>query len=244
VILYQRVQVMQNASYTSHGCFLSFCGGTDPRNQCPPGQYITKALGIDPLGGTDPDAASVIWQESNTPHHEIRWENRLSVPFVARSSHITIFIRMVSVEPHSGNFGHIDVIRLVRSPLAQFLSLPAIHAGTRQIQLPWEFAHSDDLKGDSRYEELRFDIQIRTLPNGQWRNFVTGIKDVTSVNVTVPCLQYRYEFRIRARPKEHFVGVWSTPVAVRFADRPGVNVGAEPGEQRLYLPLINGQPGC
>jgi hypothetical protein len=44
-------------------------------NDCPAGYYIAKMRGLDPTGGTDPQAASVIWVEDRRNFTESRWAN-------------------------------------------------------------------------------------------------------------------------------------------------------------------------
>jgi hypothetical protein len=60
-VVYQQVAVTPGAGYSLSGWMVSFCGGSATPSSCPAGYYIAKMLGIDPTGGTNPTAPSVIW---------------------------------------------------------------------------------------------------------------------------------------------------------------------------------------
>src|SRR5690606_14617810 len=99
VAIYQQVQVNKGSAYSLSAWMLSLCGGSTVPNDCPPGYYMAKMLGIDPTGGTDARADTVIWVEDRRNFVEngqrVGWTN-LRLAAVAESDTITIFGRINS----------------------------------------------------------------------------------------------------------------------------------------------------
>ena len=103
-LVYQQVAVTPGTSYSLSAWMVSFCGGTSNPSDCPSGYYIAKMFGVDPSGGTDPNAASVIWTEDRQNFNRARWVN-LDLVATAQSSTMTVFARIRSPFQHHGNFG-------------------------------------------------------------------------------------------------------------------------------------------
>ncbi|MCB0117210.1 MAG: hypothetical protein KDD84_24090, partial [Caldilineaceae bacterium] len=119
--VYQQVAVTNGAAYSLSAWMLSLCGGSTMPNDCPADQYMAKMLGIDPTGGTDPAADTVIWVEDRRNFVEdgerVGWSNlRLSV--TAQAETITVFGRIRSPFQWHGNHAFIDAFSLVEAPVA------------------------------------------------------------------------------------------------------------------------------
>jgi hypothetical protein len=242
-VLFQQVDVTQGVAYSLSGWMVSLCGGSTMPNDCPSGYYMAKMLGIDPTGGTDPLAASVLWVEDRRNFTESRWAN-LRLGTTARSDKLTVFARIRSPFRWHGNYAFLDACSLVRAPTAAFEGLPATVPG-RQVTVRWNGAQSPDIAtipgGTYR---LLFDMQYRPAGDAAWTDWQTGQPAGEAV-FTAPatCGVRAYEFRLRARseqppappegawPNHRYPGDWSAPASVQF-----VMPACPP---RAYLPLLS-----
>lgn len=245
--LYQRVAVTPGGHYSASGWFTSLCGGSNSPNDCPQGHYMAKMLGIDPTGGTDPTAPTVVWSESRAPHTEARWVN-LRLGVVAQAAQITLFVRVNSPFQWHGNHAFIDAVSLVRAPVAELDPLPASVEGDR-VALNWQGAQSPDVAAVGGTYRLYFDVQARP-EGGGWSTVAEGA-GTGGVTYTPPGPDAAYEFRVRARaeqpeggggvsPNHRYPGAWSAAQRVYF-DGSGGTIPAQ--QQRLYLPSIARQGG-
>lgn len=94
-VVYQRATVTPGVAYSLSAWMVSLCGGSAMPNDCPPGVYMAKMLGIDPSGGTNPLAPGVVWIEDRRNFTESRWAN-LRLGATAQSNAITLFARIRS----------------------------------------------------------------------------------------------------------------------------------------------------
>ncbi|RME73393.1 MAG: hypothetical protein D6784_11995 [Chloroflexi bacterium] len=110
VVFQQTVAAQAGRTYTFRGSIVSFYKG--------PGQErghnkIFKTIGIDPTGGRDWRAPTVVWGERDGRDNEWRYP---SVRATAQAGAITVFIRLENVEPDVGqtslNTIHLDDFRL------------------------------------------------------------------------------------------------------------------------------------
>ncbi len=120
VTIYQQASADPGGDYSVSGWFLTLCGGSAVPNDCPEGVYMAKMLGLDPTGGMDPEADTVIWVENRNnfvdgDDKRIGWSN-LYTAATATSNKMTVFARINSPFQWHGNHGFIDAISLVRSP--------------------------------------------------------------------------------------------------------------------------------
>ena len=227
----QRISATVGGAYSLSGWFLSLCGGSAIPSDCPNGVYIAKMAGIDPLGGNNPMAESVIWAENRRNF----WENgkrvgwrQMGVSAIALESTITLFVRIRSPFRWHGNHAFIDAVKVVRAPIANLI-LPPIVTGT-QMTVTWSGMQDPDIETfDGGTYELRFDIQYRQVPSTEWVDFVTDYVGSGNATFTTIASDTSYEFRIRARseqppppapagvwPNHRYLGVWSEPVSVDF----------------------------
>lgn len=223
VVIYHQVPATYGGAYSFSAWMTSKCGNANPVD-CPAGNYITKAIGIDPHGGIDPNSPAIKWVENR---ENLRWQN-LYTASTALTNTITIFARMTSPFQFHGNLGFMDEFSLVRAPLSAMNALPAIVEAIGEVEISWFGQQSADIKTiPAGNYELLFDLQTRTLPSGEWRFVVQGESEKTSTLFQAPCLDTSYEFRVRARaeqpedeegasPNQRYPGVWSATQTVLF----------------------------
>jgi len=260
VALHQAISATVGGAYSLSGWLLSLCGGSATPSDCPTDTYIAKMVGIDPTGGVDPNAETVIWTENHRNFWEdgqrVGWQ-QISISAIAQAPTITLFARVKSPFRWHGNHAFIDALSVVRAPVAA-LTLPATVTGT-QVTLQWDGLQSEDVDAiaGGNYQ-LRYDLQFRHQGDEEWRDFLVGHDAAGSDTLTVNCTDTIYEFRIRARteqppppapgswPNHRYPGVWSEPQPVQFQS--GINTPDEPvdppGPFRLYLPQIANQKQC
>lgn len=263
VAISQQVSATVGGAYSLSGWFLSLCGGSAVPNDCPQDVYMAKLLGIDPTGGTDPTAASIIWTENRHNFIEdgkrVGWQ-QMSVSAMAQAPTITVFARINSPFRWHGNHAFIDALSLVRAPLS-VLTVPATVTGTQALTLTWVGLQSEDIAAiaGGTYT-LSYDIQFRHQGVETWSDLLMDRKSTESTAVTVNCMNTTYEFRLRTRseqppppapagawPNHRYHGIWSDPVPVQFLPEatPVDNTPVDPpGPFRLYLPQIAQQKQC
>lgn len=223
VVIYHQVPATYGGQYSLSAWMTSKCGNQNPVD-CPEGFFISKMVGIDPYGGTDPNSPAIEWVEDTD---NLRWQN-LYTSSTALTTTITIFARMKSDFQFHGNLGFMDEFSLIRAPLSSLNPLPAVVEDIGEVVIRWfgQQSHDVEVIVAGNYE-LLFDVQARALPNGKWSNIVTGATDQFSTTFQAPCVDISYEFRVRARaeqpddeegafPNQRYPGVWSKPQTVMF----------------------------
>ena len=242
VVITQQVTVTQGVAYSLSGWLVSFCGGSATPNDCPEGYAITKLAGLDPTGGRDPGAASVVWAEDRRNFTESRWAN-LRLGATAQAMTLTIFARVASPFQWHGAHAIVDAFSLVEAPTAHFVDLPPV-AGWMMITVRWDGALSPDIAAiPAGNYHLRFDIQTRGAGQLDWRDWLMDQPAGEATFTAAFCAPTQiHEFRVRARaeqpegvpgasPNHRYPGVWSAPAAITFER----DVPCPP---RAYLPLV------
>lgn len=255
VVLYQPVQTTVGAVYSLSGWMISLCGNKSRLFDCPPTNVIIKRIGLDPLGGTDADAASVIWVENrrnfvDEQGNRLGWQN-MSVAATALSNQMTVFVRMTSPDRFHGNMGFVDAFSLIRAPLARLNPLPA-KTSEGQVELTWSTRQTEDVTSiPGATYRLLVDVQARVLPSGEWRDLAVGLTDAASLTFKPKCANRTYAFRVRARteqsdggvwPNQRYPGVWSTAQWVTFESPRGPAVPV--GPWRIFMPHVRSQVEC
>ncbi len=264
VAFYQQISATVGGAYSLSGWMLSLCGGSNVPNNCPPDYYMAKMLGIDPTGGKDPLAVSVVWAEDRHNFIEngmpVRWRN-LRMSAIAQANTITIFARINSPFQWHGNHAFIDGLSLVRAPLAD-LTLPTTVTNTQSITVAWSGVQSPDvtqIRGGTY--TLYFDLQYRHAGATGWKDLVSDVRNAGNAPFTARCTNTTYEFRVRARaeqppappegasPNQRYPGVWGEPSAVFFqgpplSTEPITNTPVLTGEQPIFLPLVQNNIDC
>jgi hypothetical protein len=261
VVLYQRTPATIGGNYSVSAWMVSLCRNYNDTQQCPPGEYIAKTVGLDPLGGDDPNAKSVVWAAENRANYvdeqggHVGWQN-IYVGTRALSTTLTVFLRMTAPYDQRGNSGFMDEVSLIRGPYARFKTLPAQIAGGEALTVVWEGLQSEEIAtlpgGTYR---LHYDVQVRPV-GGEWRDLAIKTTQ-TSQAFTPLCVDTTYEFRVRAgteqpdgsggvAPNHRYPGAWSLPEQVYFA-APGATSAAPvapDADNMLYLPNVRVNPEC
>lgn len=264
----QQVSATAGVEYSLSGWMLSLCGGSTVPNDCPDGYYMAKMLGIDPLGGLDPRAPSVVWAENRdnfvTPGGaRVGWSNlRMSAVATGTvtatvaagdATTITVFARVNSPFRWHGNHAFLDALSLVRAPTVALAPLPTATAALT-LSVAWAAALGPDILAipNQQYVAL-VDVEVR--PHGsEWRSLVQDGTGAGLVVFTPRCVDTTYQFRARVRaeqpegvdgatPNQRYPGGWGAPVEVNFLREP-VSPTVPATENPLYLPLIVAERAC
>jgi len=252
--VYQQVAVTPGTAYSLSGWMLSLCGGSAQPSSCPQGYYIAKMLGIDPTGGINALAPSVVWAEDRHNFSDLdaigrplRWIN-LRLAVTARSDKLTVFGRIRSPYRWHGNHAFVDGFSLVRAPTARLVELPSAVYGT-QVTVRWDGAMGPDIAAvPGGTYQLLFDVQYQRKEATAWMDWQVGQPASAAPFQVDGCAGTQaYSFRVRARaeqpegshgawPNQRYPGDWSDPAPVVF-----LNSGA--CTPRAYVPLIVLEPG-
>lgn len=244
VAVYQQVATVPGQAYSLSGWMLTLCGGSTMPNDCPEGFYMAKQIGLDPTGGTDPTAPTVVWVEDRRNFVEdgqrVGWVN-LRVAATASAPQVTVFARIRSPFQWHGNHGFVDAFSLVNAPTAFLDPLPPQVDG-EQITLRWHGELSRQIREipDGTYR-LLFDVQFRLGEDGAWQSLAQRqpAGQLTFVAQAEGVVHY---FRVRpwaeqppgsggAWPNHRYPGVWSEPQAVVFRQGP-------PADHKVHLPIV------
>jgi hypothetical protein len=235
-LIYQRVAVTPGQTYSLSAWAVGFCGGSfNEPNDCPAPNYIAKMAGLDPTGGTDPNAPSVIWTENRQNFNEVKWANlRLAATAAQNSSSMTVFLRISSPLTHHGNHALFDAVSLMGAPSAQFGALPAQVNG-RSALITWDGAlNADILAIPPGAYRLYFEIQSRLGSDGAWQDLLMHT-EARSTQFTSQVPSGTYFFRVRAladqpsgvpraQPNQRYVSEWLLSPAIDFTDLPPVAI--------------------
>lgn len=262
VVLYQRVPALYGGTYSLSAWMITLCGNKGEPFDCPPGYYMAKAVAIDPLGGTDPDAPHLVWVENRLNFVDDKgerqgWQN-LRTSEIALGDTITVFARMSSPFQWHGNLGFMDAFSLVRGPLAALDPLPETVVEDSPLALTWASRQSDDIAAVPNGDyDLMVDVQARLLPAGEWQDLAVGVDAETgTVDFAPRCADVRYAVRLRARteqpdapglayPNHRYVGVWGKPQVVNVIDAPSTtSLPVAPGDFALYVPSLFETEDC
>ncbi len=173
-VVYQQTTVTPGVAYSLSAWMVSLCGGSAIPNDCPPGVYMAKMLGIDPTGGVDPLAPSVVWIEDRRNFTESRWAN-LRLGATAQSSTLTIFARIRSPFRWHGAHAFVDAFSLLQAPTARFVDLPGSVQGT-QVAVRWQGSLGPDIPAiPGGTHQLLFDVQQRPAGQMTWSDWQVGV---------------------------------------------------------------------
>lgn len=265
VALLQQVEAVSGTAYSLSGWAVSLCGGSFVPSDCPSETYIAKMLGIDPTGGGDPWAGSVVWAEDRRNFWQpdvgrVGWVN-LRVAATAQAPTVTVFARLDSPFQHHGNHGFIDALSLVQAPTATLtIVTPTAEISTAvnapyTATLTWDGALGPDIPtiAEGNYE-LLFDLEYWHPENDEWRPVAAGVEGAGSTVFQARCTGTTYQFRVRARaeqpegergvwPNQRYPGVWSPVVELSV---PPAVVPPMPDDLTvsIFLPAILAPGGC
>jgi hypothetical protein len=153
---------------------------------------MIKQVGIDPTGGTDPRAATVVWSEPDD-HDEGPWTTDSRTAAYAQGAAVTVFIRITSPyaagPPPFLNLSFVDWAILARTPVVTATS-PAV---TEVPTFTVSWANAVPAPGG---EVVRYDVQWLDEAEGVWHDWLVRTGSLQATFVGEQCHAYR--FRVRA----------------------------------------------
>jgi hypothetical protein len=164
--------------------------------QPPVGGMMHKQVGIDPTGGTDPQAPTVIWDEIDSRDQE--WSINLRTAVYAQSPTMTVFIRVIS--PYES--GHPSFLNLSFLDSAILAQTPTVHAVSPAIsEVPtfsvnWDNAVKAPVSGQLRW----LDVQWLDEAEGVWHDWFTETFEVEATFVG----DWGHTYRFRARAWQRY----------------------------------------
>jgi hypothetical protein len=182
--------VSQRVTGVSPGVAYAFSGrvltlGFDP--------LVTKELGIDPWGGTDPLSPSVEWGYSALSNQSSAWQN-VYMAAVAKSSAITVFIRVKHplVQGPANSEVFLDAFVLDVAPVAH-TDLLAPFRTSSNIPVVWAL----DWKPAETSFDLNsnwFQVQVRD-GGGSWQDWLANAHTLGNVYAGQACHTYYFQSR-------------------------------------------------
>jgi hypothetical protein len=189
--IYQQVSVTKGLPYGFHAAMMTIYESSygDPQ----PGHMI-KQVGMDPTGGTDPNAATVVWSEPSD--QDYGWDLLRRTAVVATDKPMTVFIRVIADDP--GDWPYVNQSYLDAALLAQtataWISAPEITANETFV-VTWGAAASPG------GELWAYDVQWQDEADGVWHDWIQWVppkKNLTSSATFSGTLGHEYKFRVRA----------------------------------------------
>ncbi|NOZ04847.1 MAG: hypothetical protein GXP41_00635, partial [Chloroflexi bacterium] len=233
-VLYQQVEgVAPGTAYSASGWFLSMWGGSAGDDPSDP-YAIGKKIGIDPTGGTDPTAPSIVWSTE-------RWDDKSwvnpSVAAQAAGTKITLFVRVWSKWQQSANQAIVDGLRLEQAPTATIVSLPTYSPAPIAVQ--WAGNLPAGLQSLGNFA-LFYDVEVQ-IDGGPWQPWLSKTRETGGA---YPGLSgHTYSFRVRPyaiQPKGEPPQYWPPSTFVGpLSDAASTTVDAAPPTSRVHaLPAV------
>jgi hypothetical protein len=164
------------------------------QSSAPPAQDHTmiKQVGMDPTGGTDPQAPTIIWSETDD-HDEGPWVLKLRAAAWAEGPTMTVFIRVIS--PYdAGPPPFLNISFLDRTILAETAVVTATSPAISTV--PTFTVRWDNYEHPAGGEVKKFDVQWLDEAEGVWHEWFTR---TTSLQASfVGQRHHAYRFRARA----------------------------------------------
>lgn len=155
------------ASYGFHAAMLTIY-----QTSAPPAVDGTmiKQVGLDPSGGTDPQAPGVVWCDPDD-HDEGPWSVDLRTAAFAESPTMTVFIRVISPHPSGGlpylNLSFLDSAILALTPVVTATSPAASEAPTFTVN--WD----NVVTAPGLKKFMGHDVQWLDESEGVWHEWFT-----------------------------------------------------------------------
>ncbi|MEJ2734108.1 MAG: carboxypeptidase regulatory-like domain-containing protein [Anaerolineae bacterium] len=172
--IYQRVTgLTPGTGYGFHAAMLTIFGSS-----VPPAYHgmMIKQVGIDPTGGIDPQAGTVVWSEPDD-HDEGPWDVRRRTAACAQGPAMTVFVRVISPyasgDPSLLNQSFLDSAILARTASVQAVSPSA--SADRTFTVRWENALPSP-GGEIRW----YDVQWMDEDEGTWHEWFEQTVDTQS----------------------------------------------------------------
>jgi hypothetical protein len=165
------------------------------RTSAPPDEdgSMIKQVGMDPTGGTDPDASSVVWCDPDD-NDEGPWSIDLRTAAFAESPTMTVFIRVISPYP-SGGLPHINLSFLDSAILAL---TPVVTATSPAVsEVPTFTVNWDNAVAAPGLTKLKWrDVQWLDEEEGVWHDWITRTYEVEAPFGGEPGHAYRFRARV------------------------------------------------
>lgn len=193
--LLQRVTgLTPGVGYGFHAAMLTiFQSSAPPAND---GTMI-KQLGLDPTGGTDPQASSVVWTAPDD-HDEGPWDIDQRLSLFAQGPAMTVFIRVESPYPSGGllymNLSFLDSAILAQTPTIRATSPAQTEAPS--FEVCWDNAEPAPFGG---YLREWYDIQWLDESDGVWRDWFIETDRVSATFEGEKGHTYRFRARVWQR---------------------------------------------
>lgn len=191
--IYQRVTgLTPGLGYGFHAAMLTIF-----ESSAPPAYDHTmiKQVGIDPAGGVDPQAATVVWSEPDD-HDEGPWDLKRMTAVNAQGPAATVFIRVIS--PYgSGNSTLLNQSFLDSAILAQTASVQAVSPSVstdRTFTVRWDNAVPSH-GGEIRW----YDVQWMDEDEGMWHEWFEGTTNTQAIFAGERSHVYRFRARVWQR---------------------------------------------
>ena len=232
-VLYQQVSgIVSGTAYGFGAAIVSFCGGTGDRTGCEQrGFRIYKSVGIDPTGGTNPTATTVVWSDENgvnaTENGGVTYRGYqdMSVAARAAANQLTVFVRVRWPNQYHGALAFWDAAYLKVAPTAT-VSVPPTSTGA--FSVTWSGVSNIDSDDLNYWNGLKlgFDIQSRVGTSGAWTQLLTTTQLTRTNFAGTP--GNTYQFRAQPvlfqqdnpndAPTRRIVGLFTEPVSATVSD--------------------------
>lgn len=158
---------------------------------------MIKQIGIDPTGGTDPQAPSVVWTPPND-HDEGPWDIDQRLSLFAQGPSMTVFIRVESPYSSGGlpymNLSFLDSAILAQTPTIRAIS-PAETEET-SFEVRWDNAEPAPVGG---YLRDWHDVQWLDEADGVWHNWFVQTGEESAAFKGEKGHTYRFRARVWQR---------------------------------------------
>jgi hypothetical protein len=204
--LYQRITgVTPGLPYAAKAAILSFFESSAPPTN---DGTMQKLVGIDPYGGTNPNSPNIVWSPVYD-HDEAPWVD-VRVATVAKSSAITVFVRVNCLQPVShpslDNQVFIDAVMLARAPTVSASSPPVSYSPT--FPVTWD----NGQPAPGGYI-VKYDVQYKDDVGNTWILWQDRTRDTSAQFTGVVGRTYTFRARAYERYTAWFsirlVGAWS-----------------------------------
>ncbi len=155
-----------------------------------PGTMV-KQVGMDPTGGVDPQALTVVWSEPDG-HDQGPWDVQRRTAVLAEAPTMTVFIRITSPYGSGGlpflNQSFLDSAILARTPVVTATS--PLTSPVPTFTVSWDNALAAP-GGELRW----YDVQWLEEAEGVWRDWLTTTYHLTATFVGERGRTYRFRAR-------------------------------------------------
>ena len=154
---------------------------------------MIKQVGLDPTGGTDPSAPTVLW-DAPDDHDEGPWSIDLRTVVYAQAPTMTVFIRVISPLESGGlpylNYSFLDSAILARTPVVTATS-PAV-TDVPTFTVNWDNAQAAPDGGWLKWRDVQWLDEFE----GVWHDWITHTYEVEALFVGEPGHFYHFRARV------------------------------------------------